>query len=193
VRGEICTICCGTEREVTVDCPFECEYLQEARKRDKPVPWTEADIPHPDIKVSEKFVAEHEDLLVYLGQALFASAMEGQLTVDNDVHESLDALIRTYRTLQTGVVYETVPTNPIAAAVYRSVQAAVAQFRREEQEKTGMSRTRDADVLGLLVFLARVELDRNNGRKRGRAFLDSLRQFYTAEPESESSTSLIVP
>src|ERR1041384_1566758 len=79
VRGEICTICCGTEREVTVDCPFECEYLQEARKRDKPVPWTEADIPHPDIKVSEKFVAEHEDLLVYLGQALFASAMEAQL------------------------------------------------------------------------------------------------------------------
>ena len=34
-----------------------------------------------------------------------------------------------------------------------------------------MSETRDADVLGLLVFLQRLEFDRNNGRK-GRAFVD---------------------
>ena len=28
VRGEICAICCGTAREVTVDCPLDCPYLR---------------------------------------------------------------------------------------------------------------------------------------------------------------------
>ena len=58
-----------------------------------------------------------------------------------------------------------------------------------------MTKTRDADVLGLLVFLQRLELDRNNGRRRGRAFLDALREFLpagAANPPASSSSSLIL-
>jgi hypothetical protein len=71
----------------------------------------------------------------------------------------------------------------------------VAEYRNREQQQLGMSRTRDSDVFGILVFLQRVELDRNNGRRRGRAFLDSLRAFYAgaAAPNAASSSSLIVP
>jgi hypothetical protein len=49
--------------------------------------------------------------------------------------------------------------------------------------------------LGMLVFLQRVELDRNNGRRRGRAFLDMLRQCYSVEssPSGSSTSSLILP
>ena len=36
------------------------------------------------------------------------------------------------------------------------------------------------DILAILVFLERMELDSNNGRRRGRAFLDFLRQSYPA-------------
>jgi len=35
VRGEICSLCCGAEREVTVDCPLDCEFLREARRHEK--------------------------------------------------------------------------------------------------------------------------------------------------------------
>ncbi len=35
VRGEICSVCCGTERENTIACPFDCTYLREARLREK--------------------------------------------------------------------------------------------------------------------------------------------------------------
>ena len=31
VTGDICSICCGNEREVTVDCPLDCPFLVEAR------------------------------------------------------------------------------------------------------------------------------------------------------------------
>ena len=43
----ICSICCGTEREVTVDCPLDCEFLQEARQHEKPQRIDRRRIPQP--------------------------------------------------------------------------------------------------------------------------------------------------
>ena len=47
---------------------------------------------------------------------------------------------------------------------------------------------RDADVLGVLVFLQRLELQHSNGRRKGRAFLDFLRA-YLPEPEEQPATA----
>jgi hypothetical protein len=196
VRGDICPVCCGTEREVTVDCPLDCEYLIEARKHDKPIPLTGADLPNRDIQVSEKLLRENELLLTYLCNGLLRAAMEMPGVVDLDVREALESLIRTYRTLQSGVYYESRPANPLAHAVYDGIQHAATEYREEEKKQLGMTRTRDADVLAMLVFLQHFELDRNNGRKRGRAFIQTLGNFYvdmlpSAEPEAGSS--LVLP
>ena len=195
VRGDICTICCGTEREVTVDCPLDCEYLLEAHQHEKPVPIDAAQIPNRDIRVSEEFLNQHDELVIFLGQAMLQGALKTHGAVDFDVREALAALVQTYRTLQSGVFYESVPTNPLAAKIFRAVQQAAAEFRREEVKDGGMARTRDADILGILVFLERLELDRNNGRRRGRAFLDLLRGLYPAEagPVSPPPSSLLLP
>jgi len=57
-----------------------------------------------------------------------------------------------------------------------------------------MTKTRDADILAVLAFLQRLELDHNNGRKRGRAYLDFLRAFFPgAEAPAAQQSSLIVP
>jgi hypothetical protein len=58
-----------------------------------------------------------------------------------------------------------------------------------------MTKTRDVDVLGVLAFLPRLEIDRNNGRKRGRAFIDFLRHQFPASPGAPApavTPSLIV-
>jgi hypothetical protein len=180
---------------MTVDCPLDCEYLQEARRHEKAQPIEVSQVPNRDIEVSERFLEEHEPLLAFLGHAVAEAAFAGPGTIDFDVREALDSLIRTYRTLQSGVYYETLPANPLAAGVYGRVQQALAEYRQRETQQLGVSRTRDADVLGVLVFLQRIELDRNNGRRRGRAFLDMLRQFYSAElmPSGPSPSSLILP
>jgi hypothetical protein len=195
VRGDICTVCCGTEREVTVDCPLDCEYLQEARRHERPQPLDEAQSPNRDIEVTQNFLEEHEALLAFVGRAVAEAAFATPGAVDFDVREGIDALIRTFRTLRSGVYYESLPANPLAANIYGMVQQAVAGYRQNEQQQLGVSRTRDTDVLGVLVFLQRVELDRNNGRRRGRAFVDVLRQFYSPEPSApEASPSpLILP
>jgi hypothetical protein len=195
VRGDICSICCGTEREVTVDCPFECEYLQEARRHDRPVALQIEKLPNRDIRITEEWVEKHSELLMFVGSAVFSGAMQTQGAIDFDVRESLEALIRTYRTLESGVYYDSIPANPLAANIYRAAREAFGELRNREQQQLGMTRTRDAEVLGALVFLQHMELDRNNGRRRGRAFLDSLRSFYSpaAPSEAASSSPLILP
>jgi hypothetical protein len=192
VRGDICTICCGTEREVTVHCPLDCPHLQGARKHDK-VPDVDPDkFPNQDIKVTDDFLHENEGVLVFLGRSLMQSALEAD-AVDNDVREALDALVRTYRTLQSGVYYETRPQNPLAGAVCAGVRNRIAELQQRENEAGGVSRTRDSQILGLLVFLQRVELDRNNGRKLGRAFIDFLRGFFDTDQVQQQAPSLILP
>ncbi len=97
--------------------------------------------------------------------------------MDSDVRDALESLIRTYRTLQSGLYYETRPTNLIAAGLHQQMQEAVEGLRKELAEKNAMP-IRDAEILGTLVFLERVELHENNGRPRGRAFIDYLRAYF---------------
>ena len=196
VRGDICTTCCGTEREVTVSCPLDCEYLREARKHDRTPPIDPAQVPNRDIKVADELLNQNEPLLAFLSMTLTRIASERPELVDFDMREALDALIRTYRTLQSGVYYETRPNNPLAAHIGDVLQAGIAEFRRGETESLGMTKTRDADILGLLVFLQRFELGQNNGRRKGRAFLDALGRIYGDETGSAppaASSSLILP
>ena len=195
VPGEICTLCCGQEREVSVTCPLDCEHLQDARRHEKPMPLDAADLPHRDIQITERYLAEREELLVFVGRTLGAAAMKTDGVTDFEVRAALDSLIRTYRTLGSGVYYESRPENALANRLYSAVQDGLAEYRRQEQERTGLPQTRDADVLGLLVFFQRLELDRNNGRPRGRAFIGLLRSFYSEPPgePAAASSRLVLP
>jgi hypothetical protein len=195
VHGEICAPCCGREREVSLDCPLDCQYLREARKHERPAEMNPDEFPNQDIRISEAFLRDHEELLLAIGRAVLAAALSTPGAVDSDLREAFAALIRTQRTLDSGLYYETRPDKPVAAELCRRIQAAADEFRRGETERLQMTKTRDSDVLGVLVFLQRLELDRNNGRKRGRAFVDFLRgQFPSAagEPAPSNPPSLIV-
>jgi hypothetical protein len=191
VGGDICSICCGTEREVTVNCPLECEYLVEARLHDKAPVINPEEIPNRDVRVTEEFMREHEPLLIFLGAKLLDASLETTGSVDSDVREALDSLIRTYRTLQTGLYYESRPNNLVAAGIHQKIQDAVQQLRKELAEK-GSQSLRDAEILGMLVFLQRVELQQNNGRPKGRAFIAYLRGYFPQEKPSPANAPALI-
>jgi len=197
VRGDICTLCCGQEREVTVDCPLDCPFLQEAHKHERIALLDPDSLPNQDIRVTEDRLAEHEDLLLAASKSLLEAAFDTPGAADSDVRAALDALIRTQRTLQSGVYYESRPDTPLANRIFSGAQAGLEEFRRQEREVVGMSRTRESDVLLVLVFLQRLALDRNNGRPRCRGFLDSLRSLLSDAgsdvPLVPRASSLIVP
>jgi hypothetical protein len=174
-------------REDSIDCPLDCEYLREARLHEKPLPCDPSQVPNPDIRLTEAFLREHDDLAAYLGSVIASAALGVPETVDSDVREALEALIRTYRTLQSGVYYETRPANTLAASIFSSVQDAVQQAREEQRRELGVTKCRDAEVLGVLVFFQRLERERENGRPRGRAFIDMIRNFYSTDDGSDAS------
>lgn len=193
VRGDICAPCCGTEREVSVSCPLDCEYLLESREHERPVEIDPATIPNADIRVTEEFLEKQQELTNYLTMALLNASLSTPGAVDMDIREALEAMIKTYRTRQSGLIYETRPSNPIAGALQQHLQNAVEQFQQALAQRTGMSTLRDADVLGVLVFLQRFELQVSNGRPRGRAMMSILlRQFHPGQGPAEAP-SLIAP
>ncbi len=180
---------------MTLDCPLDCEYLRESRKHERPLPVNPDEFPNQDIRVTETFLRDHEPLVVAMGVATLTAALSTPGAVDYDLREAFSALIRTLRTLESGLYYETRPENPVAAELSKRIQSAADEFRRIEKEQSQMTKTRDGDVLATLVFLQRLEIDRNNGRKRGRAYIDFLRSQFpenTGEPALDSAPSLIV-
>src|ERR1700687_3892997 len=183
VAGDICSICCGSEREVTVSCPLDCPYLVEARLHEKAREQSEPAVTHPDIRLTETFLGDHEPLLIFLGANLLEVSLDTPGIVDSDVRDALEALIRTYRTLQSGLYYETFPNNLVAAGIHQKIQEAVVTLRKDLSEK-GSRPIRDAEILGILVFLDRIATHQDNGRPRGRAFIDYLRGVFPMKSSS---------
>ena len=178
MNAEICTVCCATGREESIDCPIGCEYLHEAHRHEKQPEYDISKVPNQDIKITESFLEDNEILMAFTAIAIFEGATESDATTDWDVREAFETLIRSYRALQSGLYVEERHANPYAAAVVERVQSQIAQLREKEKEYSGTATTRDAAVLGVLAFLQRLEYSHNNGRKRCRAFIEFLSTFY---------------
>ena len=192
VQGDICPICCGTEREVSLSCPLECEYLREAHRHEKPVPVLEKEISNPDISVTEEFLGEHEELLLFCIYSLLQAGLRTPGAIDADVMTALEALIQTRRTLDSGLVYETRPENSVAAAVQRAFTASFDDYQKLRVEREGFSAMHNSELLAILVFLHRIGQQNRNGRPRGRMFLDLLRQMTPDVKVEERAPSIIL-
>ncbi len=176
---------------MTVECPLTCEYLQQAHEFER-VERAEAPLAHSEIEISPDFLEEAEELLGLLGSAIFAVALETPGALDADVREALAALVETYITLEKGVLYEHTPANQLAADMFHSLQELIAEIKEGEIEETRQP-VRTRDLLHALVFLLRLAADRDNGRKRGRAFIELLHRFHAPDTAALTDSRLILP
>jgi hypothetical protein len=192
VHGDICTICCGTEREVSLACPLDCEFLQEAHRHEKPVPVDSHQISNRDVIVSEEFLRTHEELLLFCVYSLVQAALRTPGAIDVDVIAALEALIQTQRTLDSGLFYETRAENSIAASVQRGFAASLAEYEKLRTEREALAPVRNSEILAVLVFLHRIGQQNQNGRPRGRMYLDMLRQMVPQAGVDERAPSIIL-
>jgi hypothetical protein len=163
----------------------------EARLHEKAREQAPRELSHADVRVTEEFLRDHEPLLIFLGATLLEASLGPAGIVDSDVREALDALIRTYRTLQSGLYYETLPSNLLAAGIHQKTREAVAKLHKELSEKGSMP-IREVDILGVLVFLDRVAMHQDNGRPRGRAFIDYLRGIFPMRSSGAADTPALI-
>src|SRR5437762_13286709 len=85
-RGDsICSQCCGTEREVTIDCPSDCPHLVASRQYDldrKEIDWSES--PFAQTKLKRPAVGELAGLIDALALSICQHARENRPLVDSD-------------------------------------------------------------------------------------------------------------
>jgi hypothetical protein len=196
-RGDtICSICCGTEREVTLDCPHDCLYLIHARQQEeehrKPPP--PAEMPFAEIELPTGVLDVNHPLLAAMATSILELAAETSALSDADVAAALRPLAEAYRTLTSGLYYEKPPEGGPARELYGRLREAVQTLRKDQLARAALPVVKDSDALYITVFLARVLRARSNGRPRCRAFLDFLRaQFPRAAPAEREASRIIVP
>ena len=185
LHDRICAQCCGEAREVTIDCPSDCVYLQQAREHEKPrLDQLDQAALFPHIEVPRQFVYENEHLLVGLSFALAKSARADRTLNDRDLIGALTAAAKSYETLaNSGLHYQAAPGSLAQQAILGEVEKTLKEYREIEQKHRGFSSLRDSDVLRALVFLVRMSYARTSGRPKSRALIESL---FAQFPEKES-------
>jgi hypothetical protein len=197
-KGEkICPICCGKEREVTIDCLSDCSHLISAHRYEaehkKPIP--AQDFPYRDVSFPPDFVYEHWPVVSNIAEAILTFQFQNKDLNDNGISAALESLAETYRTLGTGIYYEKPPDLPVARALYGQIAESLQTSRKQAAEHTGFaSSLKESDIFRLLVFLLRICRQETNGRPRSRAFLGVLgSRFPLAESASKQMSRIILP
>ncbi|MBV9086608.1 MAG: hypothetical protein JOY79_03920 [Acidobacteriaceae bacterium] len=201
LHDRICPQCCGREREVTLDCPSTCEWLQQARRHERPrdLRSLTGEELFLNVDVRDSFIYEREPLMVGLTFALARAARADRTINDREIIAALTSMARSYQTLvESGLVYETPTASLTQQAIAREVQKMIAEYRQTEEKHLGHATLKDGEVLQSLVFLVRMAQARTNGRPRSRAFVDFLlAQFPERESQvvapAEAASRLIVP
>jgi hypothetical protein len=172
---------------VTLDCPSDCPYLQQAREHEKPRPADQIDPSSLflQIAVSDQFMYEKEHLLMGLTYALAKSARADRSLHDQDLIAALSILTGSYELrVNSGLHYEQPVTSESQRRVVLEVETMVKEYREAEQKHMGYSTLRDSEVLKALVFLVRLAHGRTSGRPKSRALVDFL---FAQFPEKESA------
>jgi hypothetical protein len=193
-KGEkICAVCCGTEREVSIDCPSDCSYLVAAhRYEDRHQRSLPADTPLLDEKIPQDIVYTHQQLMAAVAFSIAKFCAVQPAAVDADVLAAIQALAQTYKTLSSGIIYEKPPQAPLPRELYSSLMAFISEIKKQQAERSGSVVLKESEVFYLLVFLCRMGLLRTNGRPLSRHFIEFLRGQFPESPERKREESRII-
>jgi hypothetical protein len=191
---KICPVCCGTEREVSIDCPPDCAYLVSAHRYEEQHPRSlPADTPLLDVRITSDIVHTHQQLLSAIVFTIAKFCSTEPTATDPDVLAAIQALAETYRTLSSGIVYEKPPAIPVQRELYNAVSGFLMETRQGAAQSS-FGTFKDSEAFQLLVFLYRMGLLRTNGRPRSRRFIEFLRgQFPGAQELKREESRIIVP
>src|SRR2546422_6521555 len=92
VAEQICAVCCGTKREIEIDCPSSCSYLKASREYELDKPLPDPDLAAQMHRYDQRFFERYNLVLDALTRSIIEERMHSQFLVDVDVVEVLKAL-----------------------------------------------------------------------------------------------------
>jgi hypothetical protein len=196
-KGEkICAIDCGTEREVSIDCPSDCTYLVAAHRweQEHQKPLAENEYLFPDVSIPGDLIHTRQAVLSGIGYTVLIYAVAQKSMNDADVQAAAHTMAETYKTLLSGIYYEKPPETPVAAGLYAALAKFFEDEKKHEAEHPGYPVITDTEIFHLLVFFVRFGRLRSNGRPRTRMFIEFLRtQFPREAAVAKEEPRIIVP
>jgi hypothetical protein len=191
-RGAICAVCCGTKREIEIDCPSDCSYLQsgrdyESQKASRAV----SVLPTTERLWASEFLSSHSGILYGLWNAVLDERSRFPEMVDNDLQQAVQGLIQTYQTLDNGIYYDVEPVSPIPKSLYWAMKSF---FEPSVDSKAEPRRFKTSTILDILTLFLEMELTTTLPRPRSRAFLDHIdKACRNLETTENDSPRLVLP
>lgn len=166
----ICPLCCGTYREVTLDCPLDCPHLRASRQhgaRDTAAA-PEFEPITPDLSISNTWLDSHEELLNSLAGAAGDFWTQEPSLADPDLLDALRHLAATLAAERAGLVFESLPAGALRERLCRHLRRAIAAYRPQAQGLALAPVPRPLDWEMAVVYVARLVHALANGRPRSR-------------------------
>jgi hypothetical protein len=188
----ICSVCCGTKREVEIECPAACPHLQVGRAYEsekRPVdPTLSARIQN----LGEDFVRRFSWVMDVLCTEVLVEYRTSQWLLDSDVIEAYKALGQSFKTLDSGIYYDSLPENAVQRSLYSRLKGTLEKLMLPDAGRP--TPLRASDVVNVMDFLVFVASANSNPRPKSRQYLHFLSSIAVSRDSSEGETSrLILP
>lgn len=189
--GQICAVCCGTKREIEIDCPSSCPYLKASRSYEAEKPIIDAELMAKIRKYDDAFVERYQHVLAAITSSVAEERLTSKWLVDSDVIEVYKALASTMRTLSSGIYYEALPEGSVRISLFRRLKAAFDELMKPD---TGgihpvLKASEAVDVLDFVMFAAQAN---SSIRPRSRRYLDWICDTF-GYPQPQQTSGLILP
>lgn len=190
----ICAQCCGEKRVLEIECPEGCEYLKAGRAQEAAVAGelffrTSDRMEHAKrVRVLEQFETVFSEIQ---GVIAVERQSDRQLT-DGDAAEAADCLLKTLRTEERGILYETTSGNLRADGLRRQL-SDIIQLNRypEEPDRPRLSLS---DAIQCMEVLRAVVANHLESARGVISFVDFLaRQLPRKQRSGSFESSLIIP
>jgi hypothetical protein len=191
IAEPICAVCCGTKREVEIDCPSSCAYLKASRSYESEKP-----IPDPQIaaKVQNydgRFFERYHVVLDSVTRAIIEEHLASRELVDSDVIRVFESLKTTMKTLSSGIYYESLPEGMVRLSLFRRLKALFDELMQPDPSgvRPILKVTEAVDVLDFLTVAAQAN---SSVRPRSRRYLDWITEKFGDRLQTQPS-GIILP
>jgi len=185
--AQICSICCATKREVEIDCPVSCGYLREG--------YNYAEVKNPleqrartlsfERTFDRTFLIANEALLMELWQVIWEAFQSIRSLHDSDVISALAALEKTYRTLDSGLYYDSRPENSLQQLLYSKLKEHLdIKMQNPDVQQHHLKVSTVVDCLNFMQQFAQMK---SSGRPLSRGFLLQLEEIFARMPGKSTS------
>lgn len=183
----ICSVCCAELRMIELACPEHCQYLREARTTtlDRR---TEKLVEHLMSRGLENMLEtlkRFEPVILWIDRAVVqVQRYTFRNLSDHEVLEGLKNALKTYETLDRGIIYEHKAESPRIQAVTDAVLQALNEIKADLQQQGRSHLITTRDFLACLQFTVEyLQLEMTEGHSQAALRASALFHPY---PKQES-------